>query len=227
MKKSSTPISSWPLQPLFRYAILVFSLLSFSRLLLIIWQYPRVGSLENTLTIMLLGLRFDVIVICVLWFIPMLFLLFLPRNATLNSLQSSATRYWLMLSTIIVLFMEISTAPFIDQYDTRPNRIFFEYLETPVEGVTSALYEYPWHFVAALVLLGLLIRYLIKFNRKIFFDLKPWPVWVRITILPLLLVGFVLGIRPSFGHRPANASIAAFSNDQLVNKLGLNSMYTV
>jgi hypothetical protein len=92
MKKSSTPISSWPLQPLFRYAILVFSLLSFSRLLLIIWQYPRVGSLENTLTIMLLGLRFDVIVICVLWFIPMLFLLFLPRNATLNSLQSSATR---------------------------------------------------------------------------------------------------------------------------------------
>jgi len=37
----------------------------------------------------------------------------------------------------------------------------------------------------------------------------------------------VLGIRSSFGHRPANASIAAFSNDQLVNKLGLNSMYTV
>ena len=187
MTKSSIPISKWPLRPLLRYALLVFSLLSLSRLFLIIWQYLRVGSLENALTIMLFGLRFDVIVLCVLWFIPMIFLLLLPRNPTLNRLQLGTTKYWLMLSTIIVLFMEISTTAFIDQYDTRPNRIFFEYLETPIEGVTSALYQYPWHFVAALILLGLLIRYLLRFNREIFFDLKPWPVWVRVTILPLLL----------------------------------------
>jgi phosphoglycerol transferase MdoB-like AlkP superfamily enzyme len=227
MTKFRSSISSWPLYPLFRYALLVFSLLSLSRLLLIAWQYPRVGSVEHALTVLMFGLRFDLIVLCLLWIVPALLLLFLPRTKILNGLSSVTARLWLMLSTIIVLFMEMSTPAFIDQYDTRPNRIFFEYLETPVEGVTSALYEYPWHFVVAFILLGLLIRYLLNFNRRIFSDLKPWPVLARIILLPLLLVFFGVGIRSSFDHRPANPSIAAFSNDQLVNKLGLSSMYTV
>ena len=143
MTKFRSSISSWPLYPLFRYALLVFALLSLSRLLLITWQYPRVGSVEHALTVLMFGLRFDLIVLCLLWIIPALLLLFLPRNKTLNGLLSVTARLWLMLSTIIVLFMEMSTPAFIDQYDTRPNRIFFEYLKTPIEGVTNALYKYP------------------------------------------------------------------------------------
>ena len=132
-----------------------------------------------------------------------------------------------MLTTLIFIFLEISTPAFIDQYDTRPNRIFFEYLETPFEVIKTSLYEYPWHFVAATIALMWLTRYLINFNRRILIDVHPWPIGFRVLWLPILMFVLLVGARSSFDHRPANSSIAAFTSDQLVNKLGLSSIYTV
>ncbi|MBT4196883.1 MAG: sulfatase-like hydrolase/transferase [Gammaproteobacteria bacterium] len=225
--RSLSSISRWPVYPFIRYGLLLLGLLALSRLLLIAWQFERVGDIENALTVLLFGLRFDVIVICILWFFPALILLLLPQHNILAAIQTGFSKFWLMLSTILIVFLEISTPAFIDQYDTRPNRIFFEYLETPVEVLKTSIYEYPWHFVAATILLFLLIRYLSTFNRQIFQGLKPWPVLSRIIALPLLILLLVMGARSSFDHRPANPSTAAFSNDQLVNKLGLSSIYTV
>ncbi len=220
-------VRHWPLYPFISYGLLLLTLLSFSRLLLTGWQFERVGSLEHALKIMAYGLRFDLIVICMLWFVPAILLLFTPRNRLLFSLQTGVSKLWLMLTTMLFVFLEISTPAFIDQYDTRPNRIFFEYLETPVEVLKTSLYEYPFHFVVAIVLLVLLWRFLSGFNCRVFQSLQPWPLWVRILVLPVLLLVLALGARSSLDHRPANASTAAFSNDQLVNKLGLSSIYTV
>ncbi len=132
-----------------------------------------------------------------------------------------------MSSTILIVFLELATPAFIDQYDTRPNRLFFEYLNTPVEVIKTSVLEYPWHFAMALIFLTLLTRYLLVFNRRIFRDIKPWPLWARLTLLPVLIVTLAMGARSSLDHRPANSSTAAFTNDQLVNKLGLSSTYTV
>ncbi len=220
-------ISRWPIYPFIRYSILLLFLLAFSRLLLVGWKFERVGDLDNLWTILLFGLRFDFIVICIIWFVPVLVLALLSDQKILASLQKGLSKFWLMLTTIIMVFLEISTPAFIDQYDTRPNRIFFEYLSTPVEVLKTSLYEYPWHFVVALILMTMLIFYLIGFNSRIFKQLKPWPVLTRIFIFPILLFILFVGARSSFDHRPANASTAAFSNDQLVNKLGLSSIYTV
>ncbi len=219
--------SHWPLYPFIRYSLLLLGLLSLSRLLLVTWQFDRVASLQHALTVMLYGLRFDLIVICMLWFVPALLLLWLPRNKFLNSLIAGIAQIWFMLSTILILFLEMSTPAFIDQYDTRPNRIFFEYLETPVEVIKTSVSEYPWHFVAAVILLSILIRYLAGFNRRVFYSLEPWPVLLRVVLMPVLVILLFIGARSSFDHRPANPSVAAFSNDQLVNKLGLSSVYTV
>ena len=217
----------WPLYPFIRYSLLLLALLAFSRLLLIGWKFERVGDVQNVLTILLFGLRFDIIVICMLWFVPALLLLVLPNQEFLAALQTLLSKLWLMLTTIVIVFLEISTPAFIDQYDTRPNRLFFEYLETPVEVLKTSLYEYPWHFVVALILMTLLIRYLAVFNARIFQQIKPWPVLVRLVAFPVMVVLLFIGARSSFDYRPANTSTAAFSNDQLVNKLGLSSIYTV
>jgi len=191
------------------------------------WLAERIDSLDNALKIIVFGLRFDVIVICMLWFIPAVMLLLLPKTVLLNKVQSFIARVWLSLSTAVMVFLEISTPAFIDQYDTRPNRIFFEYLNNPVEVLKTSILEYPWHFVVAMILMYFLIRFLMRFNHRLFNALTPWPVWLRIVFLPCLLVLLVLGARSSLDHRPANASTAAFSNDQLVNTLGLSSTYTV
>ena len=53
------------------------------------------------------------------------------------------------------------------------------------------------------------------------------PLWRRlILLLPVILV-LVLGIRSSFGHRPANPSDSIFSDNRLLNELSKNSIYSV
>ena len=221
------PVAAYPVYPLLLYGLLLLGLLSLSRILLMLWQFERVQNLGNAALILLYGIRFDVIVICILWFIPAILLLLLANNKLVNWLQLSVVRLWLSVTTLLMVFLEISTPAFIDQYDTRPNRIFFEYLDTPVEILKTSLLEYPWHFVVAIILMVILYNYLMRFNAGIFASLKPWPIWLRIILLPCLTVLMIIGARSSFDHRPANASTAAFSNDQLVNKLGLSSTYTV
>jgi len=216
-----------PLYSFLRYALLLLLLLGGSRLLLAAWQWPRVGSLDHLLTLMVYGLRFDIIVISLLWFLPAILLWLLPKQPTLAAIDIAFSRLWLTFSTLLILFLELATPAFIDQYDTRPNRLFFEYLDNPVEVLQTSLLEYPWHFVAALVVMALFAGYLLRRNREWFSGLQPWPLWIRLLGLPLLVALLFIGGRSSFDHRPANASTAAFTNDQLVNKLALNSIYTV
>ncbi len=216
-----------PLYPFLCYGLLLLGFLTLSRVLLTGWLFSRVESLDNAITILLYGLRFDVIVICILWLIPVILLISLPKNYFFYTLQLRISRIWLMSTTILIVFLELSTPAFIDQYDTRPNRLFFEYLNTPVEVIKTSVLEYPWHFAVILIVLTLLIRYLLVFNRRIFRNINPWPVWGRIILIPVGILILFMGARSTLDHRPANASTAAFTNDQLVNKLGLSSIYTV
>lgn len=220
-------IQSWPIFPLIPYILLLLGLLSLSRGLLMAWLFKRVGNPRNAVKIAVLGLRFDIILICYLWLIPAMLLLLLPEYAALNMLIITTAKYWFGISTVLVVFMEISTPAFIDQFDTRPNRLFFEYFDSPGEIIRTSVLEYPWHFVAAIILMTALIYSLAGFNQYVFAALEPFPVWLRLVLLPVLLVVTVLGGRSTFGHRPVNASMAAFTNDQLLNKLGLSSTYTV
>lgn len=225
--KNQSSISQLPLIPFFGYALVLLGLLSMARIALVAWQYDRVDTLENAIRVMAFGLRFDIILICLLWAIPAILLLLLPASPLLGGAIKIFARAWFFLTSLVIIFLEISTPAFIDQYDTRPNRIFFEYLETPVEVITTALYQYPWHFVAAAILMSLLCLLLNRVDSALFRGLAPMRWWMRLLLLPLLVLLLFIGVRSSFDHRPANASIAAFTNDQLVNKLGLSSAYTV
>jgi phosphoglycerol transferase MdoB-like AlkP superfamily enzyme len=220
-------LTHFPLFPFLSYSLLLLAILSSSRLLLMLWKRKRVATAENALKILGYGLRFDVISICYLWMLPALLLILLPETAWLNSAIVYFTGGWFFITTILFVFMEISTPAFIDQFDTRPNRLFFEYLETPVEVIKTSVMEYPWHFVVAAIVLGMLGNFLLGFHQLIYADLTPLVWWLRLLLLPLLFLLLVMGARSSFDHRPANASIAAFSNDQLLNKLGLNSTFTL
>ena len=222
-----TALTHFPLFPFLSYSLLLLALLTTSRLLLMLWKRKRVATLDNALKILGYGLRFDVISICYLWMLPALLLILLPQTAWLNNAIVYFTGGWFFISTILIVFMEISTPAFIDQFDTRPNRLFFEYLETPVEVIKTSVMEYPWHFVVAAIVLGLLGYFLAGFHETIYANVTPLVWWLRLLLLPLLFLLLVMGARSSFDHRPANASNAAFSNDQLLNKLGLNSTFTL
>ena len=198
--------------------------------MLILWLHERVADFDTAITILGYGLRFDIIVLSFGFFLPSMLLLNYSTISFLNKVIVGSAKVFLLTIVLIYMFLEFSTPAFIDQYDTRPSRLYFEYFDSLYSTFTilkTSLYEYPLHFLVTFILLGIVSRYLLIINTRIFQPLKPLSIWLRLLLIPLLIFITVLGIRSSFDHCPANPSTAAFTNDQLVNKLGLNSIYNV
>jgi phosphoglycerol transferase MdoB-like AlkP superfamily enzyme len=129
---------------------------------------------------------------------------------------------------IAVVFFELATPAFINEYGFRPNRLFIEYLTYPNE-VMSMLFN--GHLFTLVVIISVLILL-----AKVCWPLFDKVVGVRVsnnafipsavTCIAMLLV-FFLCARGTIGHRPINPSLVYFSTDPLVNSLTLNSIYSV
>ncbi|MFG6687989.1 LTA synthase family protein [Mariniflexile sp. HNIBRBA6329] len=124
--------------------------------------------------------------------------------------------------------MELSTPNFLLQYDTRPNRLFVEYLVYPREVFGMLFKSFFWIMSIALLVL-LVFGYLFFKKSKQWFEILPASSY-KFKLLMLPIVAFLLffGARSSLtSKRPINASDAVFSTDQFTNCLALNSLYTV
>jgi phosphoglycerol transferase MdoB-like AlkP superfamily enzyme len=129
------------------------------------------------------------------------------------------------MATMIV-FMELVTPPFILEYDQRPNILFVEYLKYPQEVARMLWVGYK---VEIATCIGGAILFFLWFRRALTRRLVSTS---RVGVLPAIAVSILAlvlcaaGIRSSFGHRPANPSKVAFSQDLLVNDLALSSLYS-
>ena len=111
------------------FVVAAFALLTLSRLALAAWQWQRVRNAGGLAPLLLGGLRIDAHQICVLAALPAVlspWLGHLPFAAT-------AAGIWYLVAFILLAFLEVATPPFILEYDTRPNRLFVEYLKHPRE----------------------------------------------------------------------------------------------
>lgn len=214
------------LKPLFNFFIIGLIINSLSRIILFYIFKERVVETENYSQLFLIGLRFDVILLSYLSFLPFVLITFLPDN-WLQKIKNFFTVYFLFF-LFIMLLMELSTPDFVHQYDTRPNRLFLDYLIYPKEVLGTLVKSYLGSLIGTFVVLTLALVYVIKKGKKYFFPVYNFSyLYKLITFLP---VGFLLfwGARSSFtSKRPINASNAIFSSDQMTNALALNSTYTV
>lgn len=64
-------------------------------------------------------------------------------------------------------------------------------------------------------------------SKTSFLDALKVPLWKRLLILTPVILVLLLGVRSSFGHRPANPSDSIFSDNRLLNELSKNSIYSV
>lgn len=201
-------------------------LLSISRLLLSIWQFDRLDGLSDLGTVMLNGLRIDVSLLLQLLTIPMTLLLIVTLSHSPGQWTARFNRFYGWFVILLVLLMELATPTFIIEYDTRPDRLFIEYLSSPNE-VSGMLFS--GYFLTVLIILSLL-------------GLGGWLLrsWLRplpqqrsrfsvfgLSLLMAMMLLMVIGIRSGFQHRPINPSMVAFSQDRMVNTLPLNSLYQV
>ncbi len=115
--------------------------------------------------------------------------------------------------------MELSTLDFINQYDTRPNRLFLDYLIYPKEVVGTLIKSYLPSLIITTILLGIALFFAFKYGKKLFYpDASDYKT--KLILLPFLAFFIFFGARGSLtSKRPINASNAIFcsdSNDQLI-----------
>jgi phosphoglycerol transferase MdoB-like AlkP superfamily enzyme len=213
------------LKPIFSFFLIGLSITTISRILLFFVFKERVVENPNYGQLFLIGLRFDLILMCYIAFLPTVLISLLP-DSVLKHFKKFFNIYFIFF-LFLFLLMELSTLDFINQYDTRPNRLFLDYLIYPKEVVGTLLKSYLPSLIITTILLGIALFFAFKHGKKIFY---PQESNYKTKLLLFLVVAFLLffGARGSLtSKRPINASNAIFCSDQMTNSLGLNSLYTV
>lgn len=205
-----------------RFAVASLALLTLTRLALCLWLSDRVQAVGGMVPVMLGGLRIDLSLIAMVILAPAAIAPWMGHRRFPTRLAAIAFRtLW-----IVIVLLEISSPQFILEYDTRPNRLFVEYLLSPRE-VGAMLWEgYKGLLAATVVLLsvaGLLSIRLFPADRP---DVRM-PGWKRPLVSIAVAAALVLVGRGTLDHRPINPSVVAFGNDAMVNSLPLNSAYSV
>lgn len=201
--------------------------LSLSRLVLIAVHWERVGPTGGFGFILLQGVRFDLILLGMLLGPVFLFKPWFHSNAKLRFLGAWLTPLYVGIVVSMAFLIEASTLSFIDQYDSRPNYLFVEYLAYPREVFAMLSGAYLKQLVGIVVVTLLLLWVVVRWLRKDPANGSPIPLWFCALATPLTLIIVFAMIRSTLDHRPVNPSVAVFSQDAMVNQLPLNSPYSL
>lgn len=213
------------LKPLISFLIIGLVILTLFRVCLVLYFNERVLATDNFWFVFPIGLRMDLISLCYLLFLPTTLILFIPF-AFLERLDF-ALKFYFIFFLALLLLLELATPTFIGQFDTRPNKIFIDYLIYPKEVMGMLFKGFLIPVGIVFLFLSLFIWALWRYRVRLF-RVEPHDYSIKLVISPVLLFLLFFGARSSLTSvRPINASNAIFSNDQLTNNLGLNSFYTV
>jgi phosphoglycerol transferase MdoB-like AlkP superfamily enzyme len=173
----------------------------------------------------LYGLRMDTITASMLLVIPLILLTLSPKF--LATFIDKFLRYYFLVVLSILIYIENATFPFFAQYDVRPNYLFVEYLAYPKEVFGMIFADYKLELLTAFIMIvGFIYLYLKRTKNQFVSSFDTHYLKRAALFLPLAFVLFV-GIRSSFGHRPANNSDAMYSSDRIVNEITKNSPYSI
>jgi len=194
------------------------------RIVLALVFRERIALEPDYLQAFLGGLRIDTKVACYALLPALLWILLLP-TILLHPLRGALAVYFALIATALVT-MEAITPDFVAQYDVRPERLFIESLGASAEIAGTLRKEYGAHLLLALlVVLGSLLSSL-WLGLRLTASVTGWP-WARRAFAMLACAPLVfLGARGTLRHRPLNAAMVAFSSQNLVNQLALNSTFT-
>jgi len=176
--------------------------------------------------IIIQGLRFDLVMLGLALLIPVLLLPLFVSNRWLIKGWGVFLKIYLPTMLVVITFMECSTPSFINQFDSRPNIFFIEYLNHPVEVGSTLLATQKIPLTLAFLLCGLTAWFSVKTVKRYTSTLQPLRMMTVLLVTPVLIIACSAAIRSTLDHRPVNPSTVALSNDPLANDLALNSSYT-
>jgi phosphoglycerol transferase MdoB-like AlkP superfamily enzyme len=205
-----------------RFLLLTFVFLTLSRFGLCLWLWPRVQPTDGLWPVLFGGWRIDLCLLAMVCAWPALLSPWLGHRCW----PTRITAWWYRLWWLLFVLLEVSTPQFILEYDTRPNRLYVEYLNSPHEVSAMLWHGYKGVLLVALVALVLLGWLGFRWLRTHVVDARM-KFWLRPLVTAAAFVVLFLAARGTLDHRPLNASVVAFSDDSMVNSLPLNSLYNV
>ncbi len=211
---------------LFRYYLAIVAIFFIGRVALFALYFDRFSNDEvNYYLSFLYGLKMDTIVASMLLVIPLIVLAFTPSN--LAKISNSFLRLYFVVVLGFLIYIENATFPFFAQYDVRPNFKFVEYLEYPVEVFNMLIADFKLPLAIAFTMIAIFVWIFMKKTKNSFIEVLQTPLKSRaLWFLPLAILLFI-GIRSSFGHRPANISDAMYSTNRVLNEVTKNSIYSI
>ncbi|WP_455756169.1 LTA synthase family protein [Sulfurimonas sp.] len=214
------------IKQLFKYYIYIITIFFIGRISLFILYFENFkDSGVNYLLTFLYGLRMDTISASILLVIPLILLSFSPNN--LKNIVNSFLKYYFLIALSILIYIENATFPFVAQYDVRPNYLFVEYLIYPKEVFAMIFADYKLELFVAFTMIVIYIYMFLKYFKNDFLKVFETSYLKRAALfIPILLILFI-GVRSSFGHRPANTSDAMYSSNRMVNEITKNSIYNI
>jgi phosphoglycerol transferase MdoB-like AlkP superfamily enzyme len=136
------------------FALASLLVLGGARLGLVLWQLDRVRAAHIVGMVFLQGLRFDLVLLGFLLLPPVLTLALFATSRAMSRAGAVLLRCYLVTCFALLVFLELATPSFINQYDARPNQIFVEYLIYPKEVASTLVTAYRWQLIGALIVVA-------------------------------------------------------------------------
>lgn len=217
------------IRPFLIYLFFAICVLTFARSGFAVWQFDRFSDVQSFFTMLIGGLRIDLSTLG--------YVLILPAIVHPWLMLTRFRIHWLKLlkmffvaSIIAIIFLELATPAFINEYGFRPNRLFIEYLSYPNEVSQMLLNGHLFTLVTVITLLAI-ISFVVWHgaNRLLVDDSQNHRSGILTSgvACTFLMLTLFLCARGTLGHRPINPAFVYFSSDPLVNSLSLNSAYSV
>ncbi len=208
--------------------LLAMAFLTILRLLLFLRNIDFAAEMpcSDILFSFLIGLRFDLIVVCI-GSLPLLSILFTRQDHG----QRRAVTVWLSAYIALCLFMGVVELEFYQEFQTRLNNLAAQYLkEDPATVMSMLWYGFPLvrYFLLWLFLVISFIFLLRRISRKTSTtDTPPGSLGLRYITLIIVFVLFVVGGRGTLRSGPPLRWGDAFHSQHLfANHLPLNAAYT-
>ena len=215
------------LTPFFAVAWRLILALTVARVLLVAWQWDRVVDANMLAPVFVQGLRFDLVLLGLLLAPAVIAFPFLASNRILAPVWRLMLRVYLPVALLVAIFMELSTPSFIEQFDSRPNILFVEYLDHPKEVFSTLWAAYKVPLILAVFFIAIFGAYTLRSFSRLTAPIQKTGLVPALLVTPLLLVACLGMVRSTLDHRPVNPSTVALSTDPLVNDLALSSAYSL
>lgn len=135
-----------------------------------------------------------------------------------------AEKTYLLITGTLIFFLEMCTIPFMEEYATRPNRLFLEYMIYPAELAKLLINGHLAAVIIVFCLMSIFVLFFFRALKKITLKHVPFNL---ISVMIFVVLGTItfISARSSFEHHPFNLAKAIFSSNQIVNTLTANSGY--